>query len=75
MKIDNLIPVRDNKTFKRDPKTGALLNCNYEKLNESKVLNKLNSKYIQLENKINSIDTSLTEIKTILTKLLLGDKQ
>lgn len=75
MKINNLIPVRDNETFKRDPKTGALLNCNYEKLNESKVLNKLNSKYIQLENKINSIDTSLTEIKTILTKLLLGDKQ
>ena len=39
MKINNLIPVYGNSNLKRDPKTQALLNCNYDKLNVSKTLN------------------------------------
>ena len=55
MKINNLIPVYGNSNLKRDPKTQALLNCNYDKLNVSKTLNSLNNKYNELENKLNNL--------------------
>ena len=56
MNQENLIPVYGNATFKRDPNTGALLNCNYDKLEISKTIINLNTKYIELDNKINTID-------------------
>jgi len=74
MKPEHLIPVYGNNTFKRDPNTGALLNCNYDKLEISKTIINLNTKYIELDNKINTIDHSLNEIKTMLNNFLLGIK-
>ncbi len=74
MNQENLIPVYGNATFKRDPTTGALLNCNYDKLEISKTTTNLNAKYKELDNKINSVEQSLNEIKTMLNQLLLGNK-
>ena len=74
MNQENLIPVYGNATFKRDPNTGALLNCNYDKLEISKTTTNLNAKYKELDNKINSVEQSLNEIKTMLNQLLLGNK-
>jgi len=73
MNINNLVSVEGNQYLKRDPKTNALLNCNYDKLNVNKMLNNLNTKYNQLETKIHTIDTNLNEMKSMLIKLLKQD--
>lgn len=75
MKINNLIPVYGNSNLKRDPKTQALLNCNYDKLNVSKTLNSLNNKYNELENKLNTIDKTMNEIKNILNVISKQDNR
>ena len=66
MNINNLITVHGNQNLRRDPNTRALLNCNYDKLENSKSFNNINDKYNVLENKINTIDKNLDEIKIML---------
>ena len=58
-------------TWQSFQNTGALLNCNYDKLEISKTIINLNTKYIELDNKINTIDHSLNEIKTMFNNFLL----
>jgi cell shape-determining protein MreC len=53
----------DDKFEKRD---GVLLNTNYSSLNKYKLVREKAAREKQLENKVNSLEQELTDIKSLL---------
>jgi hypothetical protein len=74
MHNDDLIRVQDHDNLRRDPVSGAIIDIdtrgynNYLSQREARL--KQHQRYQQLEDRINNIDSDLSDIKTLLTRLL-----
>lgn len=70
----NLIKVKDKNYLFRDPSTEAIVNSDYEGYNkyveQYKKKYKENKKMEQIESELNIINNELSEIKTILRKII-----
>jgi hypothetical protein len=74
MHNEELIRVLDHDNLRRDPNSGAIIDVdtrsynNYLSQREARI--KQQERYQQLEDRINNIDSDLSDIKTLLTRLL-----
>lgn len=66
----NYIKVEGRPDLVRDPKTNAILNYNYEKMNYSKNIKELHNKYNKMNNEIYEIKNNILEIKQLLLSKL-----
>ena len=64
------IKVKDYENFVRDPATGAILNTDQSILIRVNAQREATEKQVAQENKINSIEKDLAEIKDLLNKLV-----
>lgn len=65
-----MIPIHGQPFLKKDPFSKAILNCNHEKSNSTKNIKELSNKYIEMEQRIDTIDKSLDDIKKLLQKII-----
>ena len=74
MHNDDLIRVLDHDNLRRDPVSGAIIDVDTRAYNtylsQREARLSQQAKYQQLENRINNIDSDLSDIKTLLTRLL-----
>lgn len=71
---NELVRVADNPNLRRDPETGVLLDVDTDAYNrymsqrQERLLQK--ERFSQLENRINNFESDLSDIKSLLTRLL-----
>jgi predicted lipase len=74
MHNDELIRVLDHDNLRRDPNSGAIIDVDTRSYNsylsQREARLSQQAKYQQLEDRINNIDSDLSDIKTLLTRLL-----
>ena len=74
MHNDTLIPVTDNPHLRRDAQTGAILDVddtgynNYLTQRQERSIQR--TRLSQLEDRINNFESDLSDIKSLLTRLL-----
>lgn len=74
MPDDKLIPVQDHASLRRDAATNAIIDVDhqaynsYKKIKDSKQQER--ERVIQLEQRINTMESTLTDIKSLLGQLL-----
>jgi hypothetical protein len=74
MHDDRLIPVADNPHLRRDAQTGAILDVddtgynNYLTQRQERAVQR--ARISQLEDRINNFESDLSDIKSLLTRLL-----
>jgi len=74
MHDDRLIPVADNPHLRRDAQTGAILDVddtgynNYLTQRQERAVQR--ARISQIEDRINNFESDLSDIKTLLTRLL-----
>jgi hypothetical protein len=72
--LDNLIPIQDHSTLRRDLRTSAVVDVNvegyknYKKIREARVQEK--ERVLDMEQRINNMESDLSDIKFMLGKLL-----
>lgn len=72
--LDNLIPIQDHGTLRRDPRTSAVVDVNeegyrnYKKIREARVQER--ERVLDMEQRINNMESDLSDIKIMLGKLL-----
>ena len=72
--LDNLIAIQDHGTLRRDLRTSAVVDVNtdgyknYKKIRESRVQER--ERVLGLEQRINNMESDLSDIKFMLGKLL-----
>jgi len=67
---NNYIKVEGRPDLVRDSKTNAILNYNYEKMNNSKNIKELHNKYNKMNDEIYEIKNNILEIKQLLLSKL-----
>jgi len=72
--LDNLIPIQDHGTLRRDMRTSAVVDVNvegyknYKKVREARMQEK--ERMADMEQRINNMESDLSDIKFMLGKLL-----
>lgn len=71
---DNYQPVEGHSHLYRDKSTGAIINMDFDRFDAIKKRKKLAEKRIkeqeQLSEKVNNLESDISDIKTLLTQLL-----
>lgn len=60
--------------FKKNTETGAIINTSEEGYNRIKAMRAEAKKNAELQNKMQSLETEITEIKNLLVQLLDGNR-
>lgn len=74
MHNESLIPVNDHPHLRRDPITGAILDVDADAFNRYQTQRQeraaAKARLSQLEERINNFESDLSDIKSLLTRLL-----
>ena len=74
MQIDKLIPVEGHGDLARDPNTGAIVNINSKKIQESRQRKNIRRQRLQeqeeLKAKVENLEYDISDIKDMLSQLI-----
>ena len=74
MQIDKLIPVEGHGDLARDPNTGAIVNINSKKIQESRQRRNIKRQRLQeqeeLKAKVENLEYDISDIKDMLSQLI-----
>ena len=74
MQIDKLIPVEGHGDLARDPNTGAIVNINSKKIQESRQRRNIRRQRLQeqeeLKAKVENLEYDISDIKDMLSQLI-----
>lgn len=74
MQIDKLIPVEGHGDLARDPDTGAIVNINSKKIQESRQRRNIRRQRLQeqeeLKAKVENLEYDISDIKDMLSQLI-----